>query len=180
MLKLADCQAFTTKFSKKVNVLETKVKISESHDPRSKEDPPKIIDIERAIWDTGASCSCISQKVVKSLNLSEIDRVINHTANGPREAGVYLVNIYLPNRVIFSATRVIDAEILGADILIGMDVINKGDLAITHKNGATWMTFQFPSYHKIDFVEEINREIEKIKTKRMRKRNSKRKPRSKR
>lgn len=169
MLRLSECKAFTVKFIGKVNVLETEIKISESYDIRSEDSPPEIVDVKKAVWDTGATCSCISQEIVESLNLSKIDQVINYTANGTRVAGVYLVNVYLPNGVVFSPIRVIDAEILGADILIGMDVINNGDLAITNRNGATWMTFQLPPYHRIDFVEQINSEREKLKAKRKRK-----------
>ena len=171
--------AFTTKFNKRVNVLENEVEISESYDLESVEVRPEIVQF-KAIWDTGASCSCISQNVVKSLNLPEIDKAINNTANGTREAGVYLVNIYLPNKVVFLGVRVIDAKLLGTDILIGMDIINQGDLAITHKKENTWMTFQVPSSHSIDFVEEIGKENAKLKAKRARKNNRKQKPRYKR
>ena len=171
--------AFTTKFNKRVNVLENEVGISESCDLESVEVRPEIVQF-KAIWDTGASCSCISQNVVKSLNLSEIDKAINNTANGTREAGVYLVNIYLPNKVVFPGVRVIDAKLLGTDILIGMDIINQGDLAITHKKENTWMTFQVPSSHSIDFVEEIGKENAKVKAKRVRKNNRKKNPRYKR
>ena len=171
--------AFTTKFNKKVNVLETEVGISESCDLESVEVHPEIIQF-KAIWDTGASCSCISENVVKSLNLSEIDQVINNTANGTRQAGVYLVNIYLPNKVVFPGVRVIDAKILGTDILIGMDIINQGDLAITYKKENTWMTFQVPSSHSIDFVEEIGKENAKVRAKRARKNDRKKKPKYKR
>ena len=158
--------AFTTKFNKRVNVLENEVGISESCDLESVEVRPEIVQF-KAIWDTGASCSCISQNVVKSLNLSEIDKAINNTANGIREAGVYLINIYLPNKVVFPGVRVID-------------IINQGDLAITHKKENTWMTFQVPSSHSIDFVEEIGKENAKLKAKRARKSNRKKKPRYKR
>lgn len=137
MLKLSDCEAFTIKFSTKVSVLETEIRVSESYDIRSKESSPQVVDVKKAVWDTGATCSCISQKIVQSLNLSKIDHVTNYTANGTRDAGVYLVNIYLPNGVVFSPIRVIDAEILGAEVLIGMDVISNGDLAVTNKNGTT-------------------------------------------
>lgn len=137
MLKLSDCEAFTIKFSTKVSVLETEIRVSESYDIGSKESSPQVVDVKKAVWDTGATCSCISQKIVQSLNLSKIDQVTNYMANGTRDAGVYLVNIYLPNGVVFSPIRVIDAEILGAEVLIGMDVISNGDLAITNKNGTT-------------------------------------------
>ena len=39
-------------------------------------------------------------------------------------------------------------------MLIGMDIINLGDFAITNKNGNTKFTFEIPSSRDIDFVKE--------------------------
>lgn len=152
--------AFTTKFGKRTSVLETDIGISEPFHPSSGNPAPQIQQF-RAVWDTGATRSVITQKVIAAIGLTSIDEIDNYTANGVRKAGEYLVNIYLPNNVAFSGIRVIDGDIYGTDTLIGMDIINKGDLAITHKFNKTWMTFQVPSSHNIDFVDEIN--IEKGK-----------------
>ena len=46
----------------------------------------------------------------------------------------------------------------GVDMLIGMDIINLGDFAITHKNGGTVFSFQIPSTRHYDFVKKINNE----------------------
>lgn len=35
-----------------------------------------------------------------------------------------------------------------------MDIINKGDFAITHPDGKTKFTFRYPSQADIDFVKE--------------------------
>lgn len=40
-------------------------------------------------------------------------------------------------------------------MLIGMDIINLGDFALTHKNGGTVFSFQIPSTHEYDFVRQI-------------------------
>ena len=37
------------------------------------------------------------------------------------------------------------------DIIIGMDTITRGDLAITNKNGETWFSFRIPSQEHIEF-----------------------------
>jgi uncharacterized protein YecA (UPF0149 family) len=42
--------------------------------------------------------------------------------------------------------------------IIGMDVINKGDLSISNMNGATWMTFRIPSVAAVDFVMEFEQQ----------------------
>ena len=90
------------------------------------------------------------------LNLEPVDEQTVQTANGERDAQVYLVNIYLPNTVAFSGMRVTDGDILGTDVLIGMDIITAGDFAVTNVDSKTCMSYQLPSNRKIDFVEQIN------------------------
>ena len=70
----------------------------------------------------------------------------------PDETDVYLVNIGLPNRVLVQDVRVSRLGFTGGDVLIGMDIINTGDFAITHANGDTKFTFQSPPQADIDFV----------------------------
>lgn len=41
--------------------------------------------------------------------------------------------------------------IIDNDIIIGMDTITRGDLAITNKNGETWFSFRIPSQEHIEF-----------------------------
>ena len=132
--------AFTAKFSNRASALETNVRISEPHDPLLGGPLPKAIEF-KAVWDTGASLTAITQQVIDTLGIQKIDEVDNYTANGRRTAGVYLVNVYLPNNVAFFRIRVIDGDIYGTDALIGMDIIGQGDFAVTHRFKKTWMTF---------------------------------------
>lgn len=147
--------AFTLQFPSKVDVLRDTVGVSEAHSPES-DVPEPLVSHFRAIWDTGASASVISQQVIAELNLYPIDKTKVLTANGERIANVYLVHIYLRNKVSFSGVRVTDGNLLGTSILIGMDIIGSGDFAVTHSDGKTCMSFQLPSSRKIDFVKEMN------------------------
>lgn len=92
----------------------------------------------------------------------------------------YLVNIFLPNQVVFSKIRVTKGEFPGADILIGMDVIGSGDFAVTNNNGRTVFSFRIPSQSPIDFAQEINQQnLPRPKSQTPRKkRREKRKPKS--
>ncbi len=147
---------FTLTYQGRTRVLsDDNVGISEAYDPTSDNPLPSITQCT-AIWDTGASGSVIGEQVISELNLQPIDKQGVHTVNGKRDANVYLVNIYLRNNVAFSGMRVTDGTIVGASILIGMDVIGSGDFAVTHSDDNTRMSFQAPSVRKIDFVEEIN------------------------
>jgi hypothetical protein len=47
-------------------------------------------------------------------------------------------------------------KLLGAEALIGMDVIVNGDFAVTNYGGKTKMSFRVPSLADIDFVRDSN------------------------
>jgi len=57
----------------------------------------------------------------------------------------------LPNNVGVSQLRVTQGIINGADVLIGMDVITKGDFALSNFQGKTTFCFRIPSVERIDF-----------------------------
>ena len=88
--------AFTIKLSQRVGVLATEIGVSE---PAADNAQPRKFN---AIWDTGAINSVISRKVVDALDLKAVSTTRNQTANGEREAGVYIVDLYLPNKVVLS------------------------------------------------------------------------------
>lgn len=76
-----------------------------------------------------------------------------HTASGPEMANVYLVNIWLPGKVVFYNLEVTEGKLTRqCEVLIGMDIISEGDFAVTNYNGRTVFTFRFPSVGCIDFV----------------------------
>lgn len=110
----------------------------------------------RAIWDTGATGSVISKKVVNDLGLVPVGLQKVHTANGEVIKNTYVVDIGLPNRVLIQKVLVSEVDSLASncDVLIGMNIINLGDLSITNYEGNTWMSFRIPSQHTIDYVVE--------------------------
>ena len=58
-------------------------------------------------------------------------------------------------RIAVPAVRVIDSpSIGGADVLIGMDIIGRGDFAVTNLAGRTRVSFEAPSTRRIDFAED--------------------------
>ena len=149
--------AFTTKYNGHRNVLENKIYLAEAFDPADKSIIPQWHEFN-CIWDTGASNTVITSKVANGLGLIPTGKAVCHTAGGKAIVNTYLVNIKLPNKVAFAAVRVTEGDIFEPhDALIGMDIISKGDLAITNKDGITWMSYQYPSIERIDFVAAINR-----------------------
>lgn len=150
---------FTTKATGIRHALGNQIHISEAYNPAT--GPPEPVkNPYNAIWDTGATNTVVTRKVVQELNIQASGReLVQAVGAGDQvheyETDTYLVNIYLPNKVVVFGIRVSEGSIGGADVLLGMDIITKGDFAITNYNGQTWWTFRVPSNEPIDFVEEI-------------------------
>lgn len=111
-----------------------------------------------ALWDTGATGTCISTTVVKSLNLIPTGKKNIRTPSGQSIVNTYLINILLPNNVRISDVEVCDSEIgnQGLGVLIGMDIITQGDFAVSNYNGRTAFSFRIPSQNTTDYVVQAN------------------------
>ena len=109
-------------------------------------------------WDTGATTTCISEKVVRDLGLISTGRAQITTPSGIKIVGTYLIDIILPNKVMIKDIKVLDTDIgrQGIELLIGMDVILGGDFALTNLNKKTTISFVSPSMKEIDFIPEVN------------------------
>ncbi len=146
-------QSFTTKYSGRTNALKSPVKICVAFDPDKTTVRPPTTEFS-ALWDTGATATGISAKVIADCGLKPIGMTEVHTANGIRRADIYLINVVLRNHVGIPMLRVTEADIHGADVLIGMDIISQGDFSITQPDGNTTFSFRLPSVACIDFVAE--------------------------
>ena len=149
--------ALTVKANGLARVIQTLVKVSLPV-ASAEEAAQRNITIRdyQGIWDTGATNSVITKKVVDELGLKPTGVVEVHHAHGKTNANVYLVNIILPNKVVLPIIRVTEGVLNEVDLLIGMDVITQGDFSITNKNGKTTMSFRIPSCKEIDYVPESN------------------------
>lgn len=154
-------RAFTIKYNGKSDRIITDIKVSQAFDP--KEFPNlnqhKLFPT-KALWDTGATRSIITANTVNELQLeSKGSANVNHF-KGTVSAKTYLVNLFLPNKVIMVGTLVCEAEIVeNFGVIIGMDIIGQGDFSITNVNNLTWMSYRIPSTKSIDYVEESNRKM---------------------
>ena len=115
----------------------------------------KSIEVD-ALWDTGATNTVISRNVVSELGLISSGKMKVKTPSGSDIYNTYLVNIGLPNHVMITDLCVCDSEIgdQGVGVLIGMDIIAKGDFAVSNYNGITRFTFRIPSIKVTDYVKE--------------------------
>jgi hypothetical protein len=105
-----------------------------------------------ATWDTGASMTCISKNIIDKYKLQPLSYATIATAQGTHDTGIYLVDLLLPNNLIVEGVRVAGVILSGFDILIGMDIINLGDFAVSSFDGKTTFSFRIPSIQTFDFV----------------------------
>jgi len=150
--------AFTAEYNGLSRILVNEVGLSIPFNPQESVPTPTIT--VKAIWDTGATMSVLTKKIVKQLNLIPTGKMIVRNTTVEQLRDTYIINLYLPNRVMIPNVKVTDCEdILGeGELLIGMDIITLGDLSITNFQGKTTFSFVIPSKRKIDYVEEINTE----------------------
>jgi hypothetical protein len=152
--------AFTVRLNYRTASLITKVGVSI---PINSSEPipinhPAILNSE-ALWDTGATNSVITSSTARKLIIQPmgITRIIH--GRGTSLANLYLLNIYLQNDIVIQNIRVTEAPdtIGNFGVIIGMDIIKLGDLAITNYKNQTTFTFRMPSVEEIDFTKNSDR-----------------------
>lgn len=114
----------------------------------------------KGLWDTGAVNSAITEKAASILNLPVIRKTNVRGVHGVKEVNVYFVEIVLNNPTITVKCLVTGCDELSddgkIDMLIGMNIISKGDFSISNYEGKTTMSFRVPPLEKKDYVAEIN------------------------
>jgi hypothetical protein len=104
------------------------------------------------IWDTGATSSAVTKKVVSDLKLEVLNYVTVSTASGISVVPNYKVTLNLDGEIEEHVTA--NELILGGfDILIGMDIIGNGDFTVsTDPTKGICLSYQIPSMGKVDYV----------------------------
>lgn len=141
-------RGFTTTYNGISNILQNNVFVLNNIGDN------KIKREYRAIWDTGATNTAISEKVVQECNLIPISKQKVSTASGISIANVYVVDLILPDDVKINNLTVTEAKLNGEDLLIGMDIMNKGDFSVSNFKGQTKFTFRIPSLEHSDYVKQ--------------------------
>ena len=148
---MTDVYGFIISYGEHVNELITEARVSASWNPNSNRAAPTMHQCN-ALWDTGATMSAISERIATSLQLIPEGKATASLAHGQaKDLPVYYVNIVLPNEVMLTGMSVAGMDLPSTDLLIGMDVIKEGDLAISNWQGKTTLTFRIPSVETLDF-----------------------------
>lgn len=105
----------------------------------------------KAVWDTGATMSCISRHIVEALGLIPVKAINVSGVGGRLLTNAFIVSISLPNDITFPFITVPEGFLEDSDVLIGMDIISKGDLVISNEKGETSFSFRTPPDKRITF-----------------------------
>ncbi|MBI3136698.1 MAG: hypothetical protein HYZ14_18635 [Bacteroidetes bacterium] len=147
--------AFIKEFQPGKTDLTTSVGICRVFDSDTIGQPPKP-HLTSALWDTGSSNCMITRALAESLELHPIKKVPVAHHEGLSYSNVYLMAIYVTKRYYFFVELTeTNAPSDNFEIIIGMDVISKGDFALTSKNNRITFSFRLPSSTHIDFTKEV-------------------------
>ena len=143
--------AFTRRFPSVVDSVVTECYVYSSVD-FERGHKVRRLKLSRSLWDTGASSSLISKAAVDALGLIPVGKSeISGVNDGVEFKSTYLIHVGLPSGDI--VTNVFASEFDGEDydLIVGMDIIQNGDLAVTNWNDVTTFSFRIPSKKVIDF-----------------------------
>lgn len=108
----------------------------------------------KVLWDTGVTQSCISGEVVKMIDPKRISKSKFVSAKESVVKEIFSVSISLSNEITFRDVAVLKTDLSdkNVDMLIGMDIISRGDFEVRNFNGVTQFAFRIPPKNEpIDF-----------------------------
>jgi len=167
-------KAYTEEYGELRKQILTSVSVVEGYDSKTGS-PPTTQKGFTALWDTGASQTAVTPDVANSLKLVPDGYAHCHVPGGETVNTVtYTVAITLLNKEELDSISVVQLGLLeDFDVLIGMDIITKGDFAVTSEEGRTCFSFRTPPQRKIDFRRDVSRKKDPAKKGPSRKRVSK-------
>jgi hypothetical protein len=99
----------------------------------------------KGLWDTGATHTVISAKAVKLLGLVPVGKTRVLHAQGEDTVPTYYIYVKLPGQMEITGITALKGQLSDVDVLIGMDVINRGDFLISNHKEKTTFLFRMPS-----------------------------------
>lgn len=111
--------------------------------------PAMVYMSQNAMWDTGATNTLISSKIVKTLGLKPFGESGISSANGIIETNTYLVHVGIPTGSVVTNVLALEDENDDYEVVIGMDIISRGDFVFTNHEGHSTFSFRIPSEEEI-------------------------------
>lgn len=140
---------FTQRSSDIMEAIITECKICPPVDFANGEMPSKVYTSQNAMWDTGATNTLISPKIVKALGLKPFGKSGISSANGIVETNTYLVHVGIPSGSVVTNILALEDENDDYEVVIGMDIISRGDFAFSNHEGHSTFSFRIPSQEEI-------------------------------
>lgn len=99
-----------------------------------------------ALWDTGSTESLISEKIVKMIEPILKNKSKYVTRDVVIECETYAVSLSLSDEITFRDVLMKKADLSdkNVDIIIGMDIISRGDFEIRNYNNLVEFAFKIP------------------------------------
>lgn len=100
----------------------------------------------KALWDTGVTQSCISYEIVKMIEPKRISKSKIASAEKAVIEEIFSISVALSDEITFRdvAVKAMDLTEKDADMLIGMDIIARGDFEVRNLHGITQFAFRIP------------------------------------
>lgn len=111
--------------------------------------PEEVYISQNAMWDTGATNTLISPRIIQTLKLKPFGKSSISSANGVIEANSYLIHVGLPSGSIITNILALENNNEDYEIVIGMDIITQGDFAFSNKDEHSTFSFRIPSSEEI-------------------------------
>ena len=109
-----------------------------------------------AHWDTGAEISCVSRRLIRSIQPKPQGCSVVAGVSGETTSFDFVVDIMLAPEFHIRNVEVCSALLARDDIdlIIGMDIISMGDLAISNYDGRPTLSFRIPSLERTDYTQQ--------------------------
>lgn len=116
------------------------------------------------LWDTGATGCAITKKVADSIGAIPTGVALVGGVHGVEQVSQYIVDLHLPNNITLGEVEVTElCDSAGCDVLVGMDVIGRGDFAVSNYGGKTYFTFRVPSLGHADYTIQQPNQFQAVK-----------------
>lgn len=101
------------------------------------------LNCEKALWDTGSPVSIISDRIASELRLTPVGRAKIRSLDGkPIDTNRYIVDIVLNDTISIKCVEVFEAPSVVFDVLIGMDIIERGNLSLNNLSDNPYFIFE--------------------------------------
>jgi len=108
---------------------------------------------ESALWDTGATISAITPKLVNDLGFVPAGTMAISGITGALDVEFILATIQLPDGVLRQNIKMAVCDFSqNINVILGMDIITLGDFELLHGSNKTVFSFTSPPSEKIKIM----------------------------